>query len=70
MSGLTVINVKLMRTYQIIVFASRGAADNNKKLFERLVTVPASCGFDYECVVKALRILYGTKAVISINIYE
>lgn len=59
-----------MRTYQITVYVNRQAAEDNKKAFERLITLPDSCEFEYSLLSKALRILYGAKAVIQVIAYD
>lgn len=57
-----------MNTYQVQVFASLQTAESGCRLFERIVSLPETIDFDYKTVTRALRILYGTKAVIRITL--
>lgn len=59
-----------MVTYQIKVYASLETCSKDIRLFERMVTLPESCDFDFRTITTALRILYGTKCVIQINYYS
>lgn len=53
--------------YLITVYASMDARRIGKKLFERELTLPSTCEFDYPLIVKALRTLYGLKCVIDVS---
>lgn len=53
--------------YLITVYASMDARRLGKKLYERELTLPSTCEFDYSLMIKALRVLYGLKCVIDIS---
>lgn len=57
-----------MRTYIFTVYASMEAKTNNKKLFERELCRPSASPVDYNLIIEALTVLYGTKAIISLTI--
>lgn len=53
--------------YLITVYASMDARRAGKKLYERELTLPSTCEFDYPLMIKALRVLYGLKCIIDIS---
>lgn len=53
-----------METITISVYASRDALIDRKKLFERQVSTPEACAFDFSLVLKSMRILFGACCVV------
>ena len=53
---------------QVQVFRDERAAQDNKRLLERIVEVDDSINVDYSCIIRALSILYGKDVVINFNI--
>lgn len=58
-----------MAELQIQVFLSREAKATGKKVFERIVELHSSVSVDYENVVKVMRFLFGSKSIVSFNIF-
>lgn len=50
---------------QIKVFMNEETANQNKRLFERIVTMNDAFSVPYEMIIKAMRFLYGGQCIIS-----
>lgn len=53
---------------QVQVFSNEVALENNKRLFERIVSVNDSCNIPYETITKAMGFLYGLDVIINFKI--
>lgn len=58
-----------MSDLQVQVFLSHEAKNEGRKMFERIVNVSDSISVDFVCIIKALRFLYGSKAIVSFNLF-
>lgn len=50
---------------QVQVFSNEVALANNKRLFERIVSVNDSCSIPFETLIKALAFLFGNNVIIN-----
>lgn len=57
-----------MNVILVSVYASLECRRNDRKLFARELSVPDACAFDYSLLVKALRVLYGSKCIIDFSV--
>lgn len=58
-----------MTRLQIQVFANERNLQSNKRLFERIVSVPDDTVIIYDEIVKSLRFLYGERVIINFSLY-
>lgn len=53
---------------QVQVFRDERAAQDNKRLLERIVEVDDNINVDYSCIIRAFSFLYGRDVIINFNI--
>lgn len=53
---------------QVQVFRDERAAQDNKRLLERIVEVDDNINVDYSCIIRVLSFLYGRDVIINFNI--
>ena len=53
---------------QFQVFMNEQAADNGKRMFERVLSVNDACVIPYETLIKAMRFLFGGQCIINFKI--
>lgn len=53
---------------QVQVFRDERAAQDNKRLLERIVEVDDNINVDYSCIIRTLSFLYGRDVIINFNI--
>lgn len=58
-----------MSSLQIQVFLNHDAKAAGKRIFERVVEYSDAVSVDYSSIIKVLRFLFGTKSIVSFNIY-
>lgn len=57
-----------MTSFQVQIFANEKNLRDNRRLFERVVSVPDDSAILYAEIVKSLRFLYGERVIINFNI--
>ena len=57
-----------MVNIQIQVFANQTTLANNRRLFERIVSVNDSCAIPFEIIIRALTYLFGQGVIINFQI--
>lgn len=57
-----------MTSLQVQVFANEKNLRDNRRLFERVVSVPDDSEILYTEIVKSLRFLFGERVIINFNI--
>lgn len=62
-------NMKVMSSLQIQVFLNQDAKAAGKRIFERVVDFSDAVSVDYSSIIKVLRFFFGTKSIVSFNIY-
>lgn len=58
-----------MSSLQIQVFLNQDAKAAGKRIFERVVEYSDAVSVDYSSIIKVLRFFFGTKSIVSFNIY-
>lgn len=58
-----------MTSLQVQVFANEKNLRDNRRLFERVVSVPDDTDIIYSEIVKSLRFLFGEHVIINFSIY-
>lgn len=58
-----------MTSFQVQVFANEKNLRDNRRLFERVVSVPDDSEILYTEIVKSLRFLYGEHVIINFNLH-
>lgn len=58
-----------MTSLQVQVFANEKNLRDNRRLFERVVSVPDDTDIIYSDIVKSLRFLFGEHVIINFSIY-
>lgn len=57
-----------MPQVQFQIFANQTSMQNNRRLFERIVSVNDSCVIPFDTIIRAFAFLFGAGVVININI--
>ena len=57
-----------MPQVQFQVYANQTCLQNNRRLFERIVSVNDSCSIPFDTIIRALTFLFGQGVIININI--
>lgn len=53
-----------MHSLRILVFLNDNAKVDNKRLFERFIPVNSDIKIDFDCLISALRIMFGSTCII------
>lgn len=58
-----------MSSLQIQVYLNHDAMAAGKRLFERVVEFSDSVAIDFHIIIKVMRLLFGSKSIVTFNIY-
>lgn len=58
-----------MSSLQIQVYLNHDAKAAGKRLFERVIEFSDSVVIDFHIIIKVMRLFFGSKSIVSFNIY-